>query len=147
MGLDMYLSRKTYVKRWAHISPDELYLVTVQRGDKPTDIDSEKVTYITEEMGYWRKANAIHKWFVDNVQNGVDECQESYVSEEQLAELLDICRRVAADHSLAAELLPTQSGFFFGSTDYDEYYFQYIDDTIAILSNLPPVYYYYHSSW
>ena len=27
-----------------------------------------------EEVGYWRKANAIHGWFVRNVQNGKDDC-------------------------------------------------------------------------
>lgn len=147
MGLDMYLSRKTYVQRWEHQSPDEKYLVTVERGGKPTDIDPERVTYIIEQMGYWRKANAIHRWFVENTQGGVDECRESYVADEQLAELLDLCRRVSANHALAEELLPTQSGFFFGSTEYDEYYFQDIERTIGILDGLPDGDYYYQSSW
>ena len=26
------------------------------------------------EIGYWRKSNQIHKWFVDNIQEGVDNC-------------------------------------------------------------------------
>ncbi len=36
--------------------------------------------------------------------------------------LLEVCKQVAADPSKAEELLPTQSGFFFGGTEYDEYY-------------------------
>ena len=39
-----------------------------------------------EEVGYWRKANQIHKWFVDNVQDGVDDCGEYKVTKEQLIE-------------------------------------------------------------
>ena len=42
-------------------------------------------------VGYWRKANHIHKWFVDNVQDGEDDCREYDVSIEQLHELRNIC--------------------------------------------------------
>ena len=73
---------------------------------------------------YWRKANAIHNWFVANVQDGEDNCQPHHVSREQLVELKGICKEVLEDKSKAARLLPTRAGFFFGSTDYDEgYYF------------------------
>jgi len=75
MGLDMYLSKKTYVKYWEH-NGDNNYEVTVTKAGKPTNIDPKKVSYIVEEVGYWRKANQIHNWFVENVQNGIDECQE-----------------------------------------------------------------------
>ena len=30
--------------------------------------------YEDNQIASWRKANAIHKWFVDNVQDGVDDC-------------------------------------------------------------------------
>jgi hypothetical protein len=88
---------------------------------------------VIEEVGYWRKANQIHEWFVQNVQDGKDDCQESYVSREQLEELLGVCRIVKIDKEKAEQLLPTQSGFFFGGTEYDEYYYQDIDNTIEIL--------------
>jgi len=132
MGLDMYLSKKTYVKYWEH-NGDNNYEVTVTKAGKPTNIDPKKVSYIVEEVGYWRKANQIHNWFVENVQYGKDECQESYVSREQLEELLGVCRIVKIDKQKAEQLLPTQSGFFFGGTEYDEYYYQDIDSTIEIL--------------
>ncbi len=67
------------------------------------------------------------------MQEGKDDCQESYVSREQLQSLLDVCRIVKIDKSKAEQLLPTQSGFFFGATEYDEYYYQDIDNTIEIL--------------
>ena len=44
------------------------------------------------EIIYWRKANAIHKWFVENVQEGVDDCGEYEVTVEQLTELRDLCK-------------------------------------------------------
>ncbi len=43
-----------------------------------------KVTYIIEDCGYWRKANGIHAWFVQNVQEGEDDCKEYYVSQSKL---------------------------------------------------------------
>jgi hypothetical protein len=79
---------------------------------------------------YWRKANAIHRWFVEKCQNGMDECQESDpISPEQLAKLVADCRGVLDNESRADDLLPTQSGFFFGGTSYDEWYKQDLEYT------------------
>lgn len=49
---------------------------------------------IQQEVAYWRKANQIHDWFVNNVQDGNDDCECYEVSEEQLRDLLDICIKV-----------------------------------------------------
>jgi len=88
-------------------------------------------------VGYWRKANQIHKWFVDNVQNGVDNCGEYLVKEDQLANLLETCKLILdKDPSKASVLLPVQSGFFFGSTDYDQYYFKDLENTVKIIESL-----------
>jgi len=149
MGLDMYLSKKTYVKYWDH-NGDNNYEVKVTKAGQPTNIDPKKVKYIIEEAGYWRKANQIHRWFVENVQNGVDNCGDYYVGSEKLAELLDLCKKVKADHSLADELLPSASGFFFGGTEYDEWYFNDIENTIDVLEEAlkdDRADYYYSSSW
>ncbi len=151
MGLDMYLSKKTYVKQWDHQSPEEKYEVVVTKGGKPVDnIKSNKVAYIVEEAGYWRKANQIHRWFVENVQRGDDNCGEYYVDREKLRELLELCKKVKSDSTLAEALLPSASGFFFGSTEYDEWYFNDIDNTITILEEAledDRADYYYSSSW
>ena len=132
MGLDMYLHKKTYVKYWEH-NGDDNYDVKVTKAGKPVNINPMKVKYVTEEVGYWRKANHIHQWFVDNVQNGNDDCGNYWVSREKLEELLGVCRIVKIDKSKAEQLLPTASGFFFGGTEYDEYYYEDIDNTIEIL--------------
>ncbi len=150
MGLDMYLEKRTYVKQWDHQSAEEKHEVVVTKGGQPTNIDPKKVKYIIEEAGYWRKANQIHRWFVENVQNGVDNCGDYYVGSEKLAELLELCKKVKADHSLADELLPSASGFFFGGTEYDEWYFNDIENTIAVLEEAledERADYYYSSSW
>lgn len=103
------------------------------------------------EAGYWRKANHIHNWFVTNVQNGVDDCEKYPVSYEKLAELRDLCKKVLDSHDLAESLLPTVSGFFFGSINYDSDYFEDLELSIKVIDqvlqecnheNL-----YYQSSW
>jgi hypothetical protein len=149
MGLDMYLDKRTYVQYWEH-NGDENYEVEVTKGGEPTKIDPKKVKYIIEEAGYWRKANQIHQWFVENVQDGVDNCSDYYVGSDKLEELLDLCKKVQADNSLAEELLPTASGFFFGGTQYDEWYYKDIDNTIQILEEALADKggdFYYSSSW
>jgi hypothetical protein len=97
------------------------------------DIKPSEFHGIIERVGYWCKANHIHKWFVDNVQGGVDDCKEYEVTGIQLEKLLMACRTVKANPEKAKEILPTYEGFFFGTTEYNEYYFEVIEETIKIL--------------
>ena len=61
MGLDMYLYKKSYVKNWQHMKPESLHKITIKKGGKVRkDIKTDRITYIIEEVAYWRKANAIH---------------------------------------------------------------------------------------
>jgi hypothetical protein len=104
-----------------------------------------------EEVGYWRKANHIHYWFVKNVQNGTDDCGTYPVSREQLETLLATCRRVLDFKHLAEGQLPRRSGFFYGNVFYDEYYYEDIRQTIEILEKCIRHYQHaqieYQSSW
>jgi hypothetical protein len=155
----MYLSKKTYVKNWDFQQKSEKHSVTVKKGGKVrTDIKPERVSYITESVAYWRKSNHIHQWFVTNCQGGEDQCQESYVERGQLQKLVDICKQVkesleksGKNTELAEELLPTQSGFFFGGTEYDEWYVQGLDETInqiePLLQEEGDGEFYYQASW
>ena len=137
MGLDMYLHKKTYVKNWDFMKDSEKHDVTVmQNGKICEDIKKERISYIIEEVAYWRKANQIHKWFVDNTQGGKDECRESYVMKSQLETLLNLCRECLEYPHKAPKLLPTEEGFFFGSTAYDEFYFRDLKETEKMLSEL-----------
>jgi ABC-type Zn uptake system ZnuABC Zn-binding protein ZnuA len=135
MGLDMYLRSKIYIG--ANYEHNKIAgVIYLTKEGKPIKINLDKVTYIIEDCGYWRKSNQIHGWFVDNVQKGTDDCGEYYVSEDKLKELLNLCLQIKANPTLASELLPTRSGFFFGNEEYDEYYWEDIDNTIEILNNV-----------
>ena len=91
--------------------------------------------FIEENVAYWRKTNHIHAWLINN---GTEKEEDYYchISIDKLKELKDVCEYVLDDHSLADTLLPTQSGFFFGSTNYDEWYYRDLEDTIRILENI-----------
>lgn len=140
---------------------------------------------IMDEVGYWRKANQIHAWFVDHVQDGEDDCNYHHeVTKEILEELRDTCIEVLSESvmvvgqvkngsscingkwvdnyepgkviinpEVADALLPTQSGFFFGGTDYDEYYVEDLKYTIDMINRVLATtdfdtqMLYYRSSW
>ena len=152
MGLDMYLSKRTYVKNWDHMDPEDRHTITVA-GPSAASIQPERISSIEERVGYWRKANAIHQWFVTHCQGGTDDCRDAYVSRTDLTALLETCKTVLVDPQKATELLPPQSGFFFGSTDIDGYfYWKNVRDTVALLEYLLAedtrhADFYYRSSW
>ncbi len=187
MGLDMYLEAERYIQNWGHNPPEQQYhtIVTNKLGQE-IELPCEPHTIVCQ-IGYWRKANAIHKWFVDNVQDGVDECQRSDVSREQLQDLLTIVNRVLSstklidgkikngseasfekygDHefhdviedgkkmesvAVASELLPTEEGCFFGNQDYNQWYYENLEDTKQILEKALTLDnswdFYYRASW
>lgn len=159
MGLDMYLEARRFVSGYNHsdTTEQEKFREVVGAVDM-LDVHDERFATVSVNVAYWRKANAIHEWFVKHVQDGEDDCKTYYVSREKLTELEELCRRIvqSGEPEVAAELLPTASGFFFGGTDYDEYYFEQIDWTAKrlaeILTKLPDggmkgVDFYYNSSW
>ena len=143
MGLDQYLIIRKNEFRSKYHQDEESDLALEYPKDitrfipNLTDLSiSRKTDY---EVGYWRKANHIHNWFIQNCaykdECGVpiDDCRPIEITVDKLEKLLDTCKKVLTDHSLAKELLPTQSGFFFGSVDYNEYYFSEIEKTIKII--------------
>ena len=103
---------------------------------------------IFEDIGYWRKANAIHNFFVQECQNGVDECQLSIVKKTHLKDLLKRCKRamslkdiylndgIIKDGEGIETFLPTQGGFFFGGTEFNEWYFNDVEETIDLITKV-----------
>jgi hypothetical protein len=158
MGLDMYLTARKLTSNFNFQKPEEKE--SYNKALEATGLEAEDVASdspmisLAVTICYWRKANAIHKWFVQNVQGGHDECQESYVSREQLQKLLDEVTKVLANKDKAAELLPTTSGFFFGTTDYNDWYWEDMKKTQAALERIlknPRLVkgwdFYYQASW
>ncbi len=174
MGLDMYLekiNRKAikYDVNDLWIEDEEKKNSKLYQEIKPYIVkrgsDAYSYPSLSEEIGYWRKANHVHNWFVENVQGGTDDCGSYEVTKEQLEELKKICNtvisnselvngkinggtrytkdegevqlwddgKVIKDSTIARKLLPTQSGFFFGATEYDEYYYGDVVKTVEFI--------------
>jgi hypothetical protein len=142
MGLDMYLEARKYVSGYSHRPIDEqneyeevLNSVGMSRADLTTE--ASPFANISVNVAYWRKANQIHAWFINNYAEGVDDCKPVYVGERyHLSILRNLCQEVIDDHSKAEELLPVGEGFFFGSYEYNEYYFADLTNTIEQLDKL-----------
>lgn len=104
----MYAVRRHLVKQWDHEQPEKRYSVTVMKGGKPvTGIRLECISVVEEEVMYWRKANHIHAWFVENVQNGQDDCGTYHVPEEKLHELLVVCKHILEKSELVDGMTDT----------------------------------------
>ena len=91
------------------------------------------------QIGYFRKFNALHSYIVKTFANGVDECQDIILYKEDVEQIKKVLDEVLNAHQQvekAKELLPTQSGFFFGGTDYDEFYFDDVKDAAGLMQNL-----------
>lgn len=109
MGLDMYLQRKP-------------------RRDEDVE---------TVDLGYWRKANAIHAYFTRDLEDGEDNMRKIPVKKKDLVDLKERCIKIlAGGPDVAKELLPTASGFFWGYTDYGEWYLSDIQRTLDIVSEV-----------
>lgn len=116
MGLDMFLNKrkkKNNSQSWEDI------------------VKSSK----EEEVIYWRKANQIHRFFV-SLYPSVDDGEEISVTDSDLISLYSYCEEVLKNPDKAKDILPTQEGFFFGSTDYDDGYFEDIKYTYFKLKEL-----------
>jgi hypothetical protein len=156
MGLDMYLRANEYVSRndWNNgvDTPNPLFNEIVSGLELEDVIDKTGFSGISVDvpMGYWRKANQIHNWFVENLADGEDNCNTMFVNKERLEQLKKVCLEVLENKSLAEDLLPTSSGFFFGSTTYDEYYYGDLNHTIEIINRCLESkfdYFEYQASW
>lgn len=130
MGLDMYLYVEKYF--WETTGKEYSAIVNALEIELP-DGRFYPHLILSLETGYWRKANQIHHWFIENLAGGKDDCERIPVNIKDLKELRNKCEKVLNDHSLAENLLPSHGGFFFGTTDYDEWYFKDVEKTIGII--------------
>ena len=83
----------------------------------------------------WRKANQIRQWFVTRFDQDDDAQLKITLTGDDIDALISDIEQVLGDKQLAPNLLPTSSGFFFGSPDYDTYYFGELKDTLQYLKN------------
>jgi hypothetical protein len=172
MGLDMYLYRTKKVKGLtaddygkidntiSGVPKDAFKSIrasikgrTKQSYSQLDEVVKERGVYskwlsIFEDIGYWRKANAIHNFLVQQCQGGVDECQLSIVRKTHLTDLLKRCKKamsvkdiymndgILEDGKGIEEYLPTTSGFFFGGTEFNEWFFNDVEETIELVEKV-----------
>lgn len=152
MGLDMYLNTNVYIGgKYEHRHVEGEVKITIEGQVVPISV--KDINTIIIESGYWRKANAVHGWFVKNVQNGEDDCRDYEVSLEQLRQLKAECEKAL---QTGDGMEPVQ-GFFFGTYEKDEGWKQDMVDTIKIVDHILAqhehypkgayVDYEYNSSW
>lgn len=142
MGLDMYLQRRKNMDKQAF-----------------ADAYDDNLSGVI----YWRKANAIHKYFVyygTFQSNGAPNIGYYYIDRQHLINLIEritvvlngekytetdtyfdavemkeVSKEVEynLNKKLASELLPTEDGFFFGSIDYGYSYYEDLVRTLNLL--------------
>lgn len=141
MGLDMYLRKKIFVgANYTHRKITGT--IELSSEGKSLPIRFDRVSEITETIYSWRKSNQIHHWFVENVQEGEDDCKEYIVYESKFKELLDTVERVLDargtefEEEVALRELPPQEGCFFGSYEIDDWYWRDLEDTKKILTEV-----------
>ena len=139
MGLDMYLCREQYFGGWDHSEDADKYRAILEAAEMNAHRSCPSVT-VKVCVAYWRKANSIHKWFCD-LDGGRDECQPIDVRVSDLRKLRALADSVLLQPAAAESILPTQSGFFFGPTAYDEWYMEDMRNTVTqldeVLADIP----------
>lgn len=160
----MFLTKKHYIganNTYRNVTGK----IDIKINGVPMNINFNRVSEISEQVGYWRKANQIHNWFVRNVQDGEDDCKEYWVTKEKLQLLLSAVNTVldskgtTNESAVTTEWLPPTNGFFFGSQDIDRYYWEDLEYTKNIITEIlqsledsdehasvPPGFY-YQASW
>jgi len=146
MGLDMYLFRNIYIgAQYEH--REVKGTVDIEIRGKNVPINLNELSEIVLIGIQWRKAHVIHKWFVDNIQHGDDDCRSYYLEIDDLQQLYDLCCETIKNKAVSNE-----PGFVFGPNEYEDYDFEDVvwtkDQLKEIIDNHNNFYTYtYESSW
>lgn len=121
MGLDMYLYRAKNYK----------------------DIQNNEENSL-KELCYWRKANMIHRYFmqagkvIEEKELKDNEGVPRLIKGKDINILKTVLEHVIECPYLGPDLLPTQQGFFFGTYDYGEDYIMCLKDAAQKLKDINP---------
>lgn len=150
MGLDMNLYRRIDLTDSMELVGDKGEAVDkiIMDGERDKTVGRSTHYFVRTGVCYWRKFNALHKYFDDHFNNHDDDnCVDMFLDIDDIRKLLmtlkDLRKQIKQDEDgnvinkeVCEEVLPTQAGFFFGDTAYDKYYVMDIDDTIEKLANV-----------
>lgn len=124
MGLDMYLFARKKTKE--NVLP-------------PTETELNEFI----EVGYWRKANQIHRWFSELAEekkgHQLENCEYIIIDRDDLVRLEERCKLVlenVKNIEVVDAILPTLAGFFYGGIDYDEWYYDEVKDTLEQIAEI-----------
>lgn len=118
---------------------------------EPKNVSSKDSRRYSQEVGYFRKHNALHQWMVDNAQGGIDECQRVLVTPECLAECFGTVQIACVLRD--GMHMPPARGFFFGNDQVDEWYWSKMIEAYKTLQSILETTdfetenIYYQSSW
>lgn len=174
MGLDMYVtirhkdtqSKLEAYEAWEQkYSYEEFQRLTEEQVEEYRNSEPEcDAAMYGNELMYWRKANQIHNWFVQNCQGGVDDCGHYAITVADLMKLKELCEKIltmtekrkemrytsfgatekeevdvlyltSEGVEYATEHLPSRTGFFFGGTEYDDWYVWTLENTIEQIND------------
>lgn len=101
-----------------------------QHNENPSTDDG---TLSLLEVAYFRKVNFLVRYF-----NYEDNLSLIEIDKQQIEDLIDICVEVleTKNEYVSETLLPTACGFFFGSTEYDRYYYENVEDVLFTFRNI-----------
>lgn len=113
-------------------------------------LKTDKLDYHnTTKVAYWRKANQIRQWIVTNCGYDSNSNVEYFlITKEQLKKLYTDCKNIIEKYENGSEkittelvdyckeVMPTKSGFFFGDTAIDEWYFEDIKNTLRQVADI-----------
>ena len=128
MGLDMYVNirhKDTQSKLDAYEAWEQKYsyeefqqLTEEQREEWRNSEPEYDDNMYGKELMYWRKANQIHNWFVQNCQNGVDDCGRYVITVADLKKLKELCEKILTMTEIKQELRPTYPNGWFEEPVY-----------------------------
>ena len=131
----MYLDRVYYLGD-NHAIAGITGTVDIYKKGERLPIDLSSISEIHVRVAYWRKAWAIHRWFISHV-DGVDDCRPVGLEGEELVELRDSCEQILAApegkerDELAMKLIPPYDG-----EPTDEWYYASLKDTVKMLDGV-----------
>lgn len=143
MGLDQYLEARKYIDGGTPGEPtlafEEALKFAPYGLTKHAEFPYAGISYL---VAYWRKANAIHGWFQTHLTEDVSNCQDVHVARKHLEQLRDDCQEVldargkSNAEEVAVRLLPPTPGFFFGSSDVDDWYYRDLEFTVTMINDV-----------
>lgn len=138
----------------------DMYLYSFEAKNRKKILNYEKLPSneqwgLFEEMEVladWRKANMLHNFFCTYGEECLEEIlyiiPRTLISEFIIKASVIITKK---DKALSAKALPTCSGFFYGSVEYDDDYYLTVCEAIKTLADIlnknPDDEFVYYASW